>query len=112
MKLPCLFIVAHSDCTVRVNCSQPSELRRVEPGAGNSFAVIAPLLPHDPQDLRLAAGLYHVMSNDGVSCQVLDGTGSTLLAFGGEDPWPVPPPPVFASTGDYVGAAMAYLRAS
>jgi hypothetical protein len=113
MTRPCLFIVAHSDCTVRVNCSQSAELRRIEPGAGTPFAVVvvSPLLPYKPEDLRLGAGLYHVMSTGGVSCQILDGSGSTVLAFG-EDPWPIPPPPQFGSTGDYIGTATAYLHAT
>jgi hypothetical protein len=109
MRSPCLFVVAHADCTVRVSCSQPAELRRVEPG--ERFAAVTAFRPYEPQDLRLDAGLYHVMSSDGVSCQVLDGSCSVLLAFGGEDPWPVPPPPGFASVAECIAAASAYLRA-
>jgi hypothetical protein len=109
MKSPSLFVVAHAACTVRVTCGVLSELRRVEPRPGGGFSFVTPLAPHDPQELRLDAGLYHVASTEGVSCHVVDGSCSVVLAFGGEDPWPIPPP--FGTAGEYIDVATAYVRA-
>jgi hypothetical protein len=94
MAYPAIFLQVNQTATVELTWSDRRTGTGLVPLAVSGAAIHpqAPTTPLSGRALDLGVGIYHVMSRGVVACKVLAGDCDVVIVFGGEDPWPTPPP--------------------